>query len=260
MWNTFWYFYQSALTNTVRQQRLHFRPRSCSRAVVATVKCIKYDIFTFKIVSLHFDAVSFERMTNVAPPWFKEKSVEKTTTANSKLAGKNNLSSTFWCEIWCYSFKCFAASNPVIQSDLKLFKDLELIGDNSYLTTGFWSSVCGSKLIFGHCYINVLCPIELQSEVTLPQSSASSVFQIQRSSPGATNKISEEMRREPSGDARSCAFIHNNCAVSISGWLNKGNSLFLPLQCWYVPFCSDFKEQKQAIQAAVIAPTVQLLY
>lgn len=260
MWNKFWYFYQSALTNTVRQQRSHFRPRSRSRAVVATVKCIKYDIFTFKIVSLHFDAVSFERMTSVTPPWFKEKSVEKTTTANSKLTGKKNLSSTFWCEIWCYSFKCFATSNPVIQSDLKLFKDLELIGDNSYLTTGFWSSVCGSKLIFGHCYINFLCPIELQSEVTLPQRSASSVFQIQRSSPGATNKISEEWRREPSGDARSCAFIHNNCAVSISGWLNKGNSLFLPLQRWYVLFCSDFKEQKQAFQAAVVAPTVQLLY
>lgn len=173
---------------------------------------------------------------------------------------KKNLSSTFWCEIWCYSFKCFAASNPVIQSDLKLFKDLELIVDNSYLTTEFWSSVCGSKLISGHCYINFLCPIELQSEVTLPQSSASSVFQIQRSSPGVTNKINEELRREPSGDARSCAFIHNNCAVSISSWLNKGNSLFLPLQRWYVPFCSDFKEQKQAFQAAVIAPTVQPLY
>lgn len=49
-----------------------------------------------------------------------------------------------------------------VDSDSRPFKDLKLIDENSYLTTGFWSSVCGSKLIFGHCDINFLCPKDLQ--------------------------------------------------------------------------------------------------
>lgn len=51
-----------------------------------------------------------------------------------------------------------------VDSHLRTFKDLKLIGENSYLTTGLRSSICGSKLIFGHCDVNFLSPKDLQSE------------------------------------------------------------------------------------------------
>lgn len=59
------------------------------------------------------------------------------------------------------------------------FKHLKLTGENTDLTTGFWSIVCRSRLIFGHCDVNFLCHKGLQSEVTLPQSSPTSDFQAQ---------------------------------------------------------------------------------